>query len=101
MEAQMSASKKTSIYCTCGIYDTVYTVRDYGSKIVITAPYVRWVNNNGSLDFAKTTVSDISGIALVRAMVDNDELVVDGVDNNIGHLTMDDVINGHRANIIA
>jgi len=66
---------------TCGVYDTHYTVRDYGDKIVVSCPYIRWENNSGALGFKIHTVSTQQGMALVRAMVDNEELFI-GVDTN-------------------
>jgi hypothetical protein len=80
--------KTTTINCTTGIYDTYYTIRDYGSKIIITAPYVHWTGNSGTLDFGKTKITNPRGMALIREMVASDHLVSDG--NN--PWTIDEVI---------
>jgi hypothetical protein len=73
--------KKTEISVTCGIYDTVITILDYGHKICITEPYVKWVNNSGSLDFGKETFTDEKKMKLIRRFADAEELYVhDGDD---------------------
>lgn len=47
--------KTYTIPCTEGIYDTEYVCREYKDKIVITKPFIKWVNSTGSLDFEKIT----------------------------------------------
>jgi hypothetical protein len=72
-----------------GIYDTEYTVRDYGTHIVVTAPYVRWSNNSGSLDFKKYKIEDTTDMQLIRNMIEMDQIYDDD-----SMRSMDDVING-------
>jgi hypothetical protein len=43
----------STIECTVGIYNTQATVRVYANKTVVTAPYVKWTNNTGTLAFRK------------------------------------------------
>jgi hypothetical protein len=69
--------KTTTIDATCGIYDTEYTLRDYGKKLVVTAPRIKWENNSGCLDFKKTTITNPDTMTVVRAMFAHDELVTD------------------------
>jgi hypothetical protein len=45
--------KSESFECTVGIYNTQATVRVYADKTIVTAPYVKWVNNTGTLAFRK------------------------------------------------
>ena len=83
---------KTEIDCTCGIWDTTLTIRDYGDKIVVTNPYVKWVNNNGNLSFEKTTLTSEKALKAVRDMAENGRLWTDLV----GDLTIDDVIRMYK-----
>jgi hypothetical protein len=85
----------TIIYCKTGIYDTQYTIRDYGAKIVVTEPYVRWENNSGSLDFRKTTITNPKTMIVIRGMAESEELVNDDqevlqdiLDGNYHHLPL-------------
>ena len=87
--------KTTKIDVQCGIYETEYTIRDYGKKIVVTCPYVHWDSGSGSLDFAKNTVSTEQGLALVREMAEAGELIIAAA-TNCGCLTMDDVVIDRR-----
>lgn len=91
--------KKSTIDVKCGIYDTEYTIRDYGSKIVVTSPYIKWVNNNGGLSFAKTTLTNHQSLALVRKMVENDETIAE-VNTVGGFLTLDEVCDGRVADLV-
>jgi hypothetical protein len=43
----------TTIDCTVGIYNTQATVRVYADKTIVTAPYVKWASNTGTLSFRK------------------------------------------------
>jgi len=81
--------KKQTIDVTTGIYDTEYTMRDYGGKITITAPFVRWVNNSGSLDFRKTTVTNAKTMDVIRQMFNGGEMVNDDQDN------LQDILDGN------
>ena len=91
--------KTSTINVQCGIYDTEYTIRDYGKKIVVTLPYIRWDNNSGSLDFTKSTISDDAGMFLIRAMADQNTSCVE-VNNNGGFLIIEDVCEGgYRATL--
>lgn len=67
--------KTTTISCKTGIYDTEYTIRDYGKKIVVTAPIIKWVDNSGSLDFFKTTVTHPKTMQVIRGMAKRGEYV--------------------------
>lgn len=67
--------KTTKIEVKCGIYNTAYVIRDYGNHIVVSAPYVRWINNSGSLDFRKTKITHPESMSVVRALANAGELV--------------------------
>jgi len=69
--------KTTTIDVKCGIYDTCYTIRDYGSKMTIKAPYIKWTNNSGNLNFANRTITTPRGMAYLREMTASGELVTD------------------------
>ena len=92
--------KTTYINCKCEIYDTEYTIRDYGSYIVVTAPYIRWCNNSGSLDFIKTRIDAEEPKTLIRTMADNGDIYVE-VRTNGGFLTLDDILEGYVAELAA
>jgi hypothetical protein len=97
---EITASTKTpievsTIDCKCGIYDTEYTMRDYGDKIMVTSPTVKWENNSGSLDFEKTTITNKRTIDVVRKMFEDEDLVnedqevlQDILDGNYSHLQL-------------
>ena len=91
---------KNYIDVKCGIYDTQYTVRDHGDHIIVVAPYIKWVGNSGNLAFSSSRIDDAAGITLIRAMVEADETII-GYDNNCGYLTIDEVLDGHRATLTA
>ncbi len=67
--------KTSTISANVGIYDTEYTIRDYGSKIVVTAPIIRWIDNSGSLDFWKKTVTHPKTMQVIRSMAERGEYV--------------------------
>ena len=69
--------KTNKIDVKCGIYETEYTIRDYGKKIVVTSPYIKWVNNSGNLDFTKITYKSAVAMKHLREMVENDCLVTE------------------------
>ena len=66
--------RTTQLDCKCGIYETEYTVRDYGCKIVVTAPYIKWEGNSGCLAFEKKTVVNDGYKAAIRDMCKTGEL---------------------------
>jgi len=80
--------KKSYISVKVGIYDTHYTVRDYGSYIMVQAPYVKWVGNSGSLDFKRIKITRPSDVEAIRIMADRDELWIP--ESNI---TLDDILS--------
>ena len=81
--------RTTQLDCKCGIYATEYTVRDYGRKIVVTAPYIKWEGNSGCLDFGKKKVVDAYKKAVIRTMCKTGELFC-----GEECITMDDVLFG-------
>jgi hypothetical protein len=81
--------KTAKIDVQCGIYDTEYTIRDYGKHIVITAPFIKWENNSGSLDFWKSKISNEISIKWIRQMVAEDTLCID-LDNG-AFITIEDI----------
>lgn len=87
--------KTTRIDVTTGIYDTEYTIRDYGTHIVVTAPFVNWDNNTGSLDFYKIRCDDPDDMAAIRIFAERDSLVEEA-NNNGEVLILDDVLQGRR-----
>jgi len=62
--------KTTTIETTCGIYETETTIRDYGHKVCVTNPYIKWVNNSGTLDFEKATFKKAEQMTAIRKFSD-------------------------------
>ncbi len=69
--------KTNKIACTCGIFYTSYTIRDYGKHAVITEPYIKWAGNSGSLAFRKTRIDNEKQLSIIRQMIDADTLCVE------------------------
>jgi len=79
-----------TIDCQTGIYDTEYTlVCHKDGSVTVKAPFIRWVNNSGSLDFTNTTIKAGKKAEFVKKFFEADELVID--DEGM-FLTIDDVI---------
>ena len=86
----------TRINVITGIYDTEYTIRDYGSHIIVTEPFVNWHNNTGSLDFRKIRCDDPGDMAAIRIFAERDSLGEPA--NNGGEwLSLSDVLEGNRS----
>ena len=51
-----------------GIYDTEISLKVYDDKAILTLPYIKWVNNNGNLDFQKHEITDEKEIDVLRLM---------------------------------
>lgn len=82
--------KTLTIDCQTGIYNTEYTMRDYGSHLIVTAPYVKWQKSNcGTLDFTKTKITNAKTMQTVRTMFDNEELMNDSQD------MLQDILDGN------
>ena len=58
--------KTTTIETTCGTYETEATIRDYGHKVCVTNPYIKWVGSTGSLAFEKATFTDERRMTAMR-----------------------------------
>ena len=87
------SAQTTKIDVRCGIYDSEYTIRDYGDKITVKAPYIKWVDNSGNLDFVTTTVTHIAAMRVLRYMVEEDCLITDDGE------TIQDILDGNYAHI--
>lgn len=87
--------KTTRIDVKMGIYDTAYVIRDYGTHIVTTEPFVRWHNNTGSLDYQKIRCDDPEDMTAVRIFAERGSLTEEA-NNGGGILTLDDVLSGNR-----
>jgi hypothetical protein len=86
--------KTSSLSIKWDIWETEYTVRDYGTHIIVTAPWTRWDGNTGTLDTHKVRVDNTPRMALIRGMVDRGELVTpDSTTDPV--LTMQDVLDGY------
>jgi hypothetical protein len=56
-----------TIETKCGIYDTEYTlIKHRDGSISIKTPYVKWVNNSGSLAFKNVKITRFIGQALAN-----------------------------------
>ena len=60
------------IDCKVGIYEAEYVSRIYADKIVVTIPYVKWVNNSGSYAERKVSIRDQAVVDAVRQELTDD-----------------------------
>lgn len=58
--------------CKVGIYNAEYIARVYSDKIIVTTPYVKWVDNSGSYAEKKESIRDQSLIDEVRREIEDD-----------------------------
>ena len=58
--------RTTTVNCKVDIWDTAIVARDYGDRIVLTAPYTRWADNSGTLATRKVRVTG-SAVPVLRA----------------------------------
>jgi len=72
---------KTTIECKCGIYDTEVTIRDYGHKVCITTPYIKWTGNAGCLNFEKSTFTDTKHMGIMRDFAKAESICLDTGDS--------------------
>lgn len=89
--------KKSTINVQHDIWDTEYTVFDYGTHINVRRPITRWVNNSGSLCFERVRIDNADDMAAIRFFVAN-EVLIGSANNNAGFLTISDVLDGNRHN---
>lgn len=80
----------------CDIWQTRYTIKDYGHKIVVKAPFTRWCGSSGSLDFETITITDAPRMQSIRTFVERKSLL-EQANNQIGYLSIVDVLEGHQA----
>jgi len=81
--------KKKTIDCTVDIWDTEYTMRDYGDRIILTVPITVWRNNSGTLNFQKIKLTKKTTMDIIRKMFDDQTLIYDEC------FIIDDVIYGN------
>lgn len=55
-----------------GIYDSEYSANIYADKIIVTTPYIKWIDNSGSLDTKKNAIRDKKIIDKVIAVLNDD-----------------------------
>jgi hypothetical protein len=57
----LGVKKMAIITTTCGIYETEYTLINHrDGSISVKAPYIKWINNNGSLAFKTIKIDKFS-----------------------------------------
>ena len=79
-----------TIDCQTGIYNTEYTLICHkDGSVTVKAPFIRWVNNSGCLDFIRTTIKARERAEFVKKFFEANELVIE--DDGM-FLTLDDVI---------
>jgi hypothetical protein len=67
-------AKITEISVKFDIWDTYYTIKDYGDYIVVTLPMRKYENeNNWGLSFYKETVKDLDIMKMVRKCAENQQ----------------------------
>ena len=84
--------KTTHIDCKCGIYDTQTTIRDYGHKIIVTEPFIKWINDSGSLDFHKIRLTTPRAMRIARVCAREEKLAVISDDGEMLAM-LDDVLD--------
>ena len=58
-----------------GVYNTQYELTQHrDGSITVREPYIKWVNNNGTLDFQKVKITDPRRVADIKKLFAADEL---------------------------
>jgi hypothetical protein len=58
-----------------GIYNTQYDLTQHkDGSITVREPYIKWVNNSGSLDFKKVKITDKPRVKDIKKLFAADEL---------------------------
>jgi len=86
----MAKAIKSTIDITVGIYDTEYVFIDHGDYMTVTEPFVKWVNNSGSLATRKHKVTNEKELSVLRALIDADAYQIADSDGNT--VCVDDII---------
>ncbi len=57
--------------CKVGIFNAEYVARVYSDKIIVTTPYVKWVDNSGSYAEKKESIRDQALVDEVRREIED------------------------------
>lgn len=64
--------------CTCGIYDTEYTLTSHrDGSVTVRIPYIKWTNNTGILEFRREKYSG-NAAALIKKCFKDQTHMLDG-----------------------
>ena len=80
--------KKSTIDYRVGIYCSAITMRDYGDRITITVPYIKWTKNQNTGKLAFTKSTNTRNLTLIREFFDRGEIYNSG-------LSLFDIIGPH------
>ena len=71
--------KKSTIDYRVGLYSSEITMRDYGDRITVTVPYIKWGKSltTGSLAFTKSTTT--RNLPVIREFFDKGEIYSSGL----------------------
>lgn len=84
-----------TINITCGIYETEYSLTAHrDGSITVKAPYIKWINNNGSLDFSNYHFSAGSLAEKIKQAFANNTLFLSGYEAEFC-VTLQDAIDGY------
>jgi hypothetical protein len=87
-----------SIACTTGIYQSAYELITHkDGSVSVKAPYIKWTRDgaNGNLAYQTYGIADADKPEVLK-FFEADTLVLEA-NNNAGALTLQDILDGNRA----
>ena len=91
----MAKMKKTEIPVTIDIWNTHYTIRDYGDKITIKIPCRKYSDvNNWGLGFRKEKTSDAKTMEFLRKVVEYEKPTLFPINGQPIYFSIEDILAG-------
>jgi hypothetical protein len=79
---------------TVGIYNSEYTMTEHtDGSITVCIPYVKWVNNTGTLAFEERTYSG-KRADKIKEFFEKNNTVIEAPEYECPYMTLNDVLNG-------
>ena len=86
--------KVTHISVKFDIWDTYYTIKDYGNKIVVILPCRKYENDNSwGLNFYNEVVTDLEIMKMVRKCAENQQIALFAKEG-MAHFSLIEIILG-------
>ena len=91
----MAKMKKTEIPVTIDIWNTHYTIRDYGDKITIEIPCRKYSDvNNWGLGFRKEKTVDAKTMEFLRKAVEYEKPALFPINGQPIYFSIEDILAG-------